>query len=572
MHPFGLPPILASTMTTRHLILGFDGADLELIRELGAETLPHLHAQMRAGAFAALRSAMPPATLPNWTTFLTGGDPGQHGVFDFAERRDYGVHFVGGTRRAMPTLWSRLDRLGMRCASIGFPATWPPEELGQGYFISGWDSPVAFEADASYVWPPDLHSEIERRFGILRFDEFDQFRADARGWHAALGDNLVRRIEARCALACWLLDRKEWDFFAFYFGESDTAAHHLWSLHDPNSPRRPAQVDPAEGKALAAVYRALDAALGKLLAHAGGSGVELTLVSDHGSGGASDKVLYLNRWLQEAGFLHFREATSLPLVQGLKHAALSYLPPRWRERIFRFRDRALANRLESMSRFGAIDMAQSEVFSDELNYFPALHLNLRGRESLGRVAPEERWTIAARLREACGRLRDPWTGKAVVRALHTRESLFVGEHIERAPDFLLELELDAGYSYNLMPSASAPRGTGAWRKLGPEEYLGRKGRSLPGSHRPRGLFLASGPSVAPVGEIDAAIADASATLLARAGIALPEDLSGRVLWEALRETTSAEALALPAAEQRRARSEGDPARLEERLRLLGYMD
>src|SRR5262245_57024483 len=99
-------------MTARHLVLGFDGADLELVLALGARRLPNFFALMERGVFAHQQSLTPSATLPNWTTFLTGVNPGQHGVFDFTLRRGYRVRFSDGTVREVPTLFAGLDRQG----------------------------------------------------------------------------------------------------------------------------------------------------------------------------------------------------------------------------------------------------------------------------------------------------------------------------------------------------------------------------------------------------------------------------------------------------------------------------
>ncbi|MGB8329882.1 MAG: alkaline phosphatase family protein, partial [Polyangiales bacterium] len=66
-------------MGARALVLGLDGFDLGLVEQFGPVRLPHLHRLMDRGAFAALESLQPPATLPNWTTFLTGLDPARHG-------------------------------------------------------------------------------------------------------------------------------------------------------------------------------------------------------------------------------------------------------------------------------------------------------------------------------------------------------------------------------------------------------------------------------------------------------------------------------------------------------------
>jgi predicted AlkP superfamily phosphohydrolase/phosphomutase len=555
-------------MSAKHLVIGFDGADLELVLALGKARLPHLFALMERGVFAHQQSLQPPATLPNWTSFLTGVGPGRHGVFDFTLRHGYRVQFSAGTVREAPTWIARLDRLGMACACVGFPATWPPERLEHGVFISGWDAPVSFEADASFVWPRELYTLLTRRFGPLRFDEVDQFRADQPGWHERLGARLADKVTRRSELASFLLSMRAWDVFAFYFGESDTASHYLYSLYDEGSPRRPAQVSANEQAGLVRVYQALDRALGRLL-DAAGPEVEVTLVSDHGSGGSSDKVLYLNRALAQLGFLHFKPSSARArLPAALKSAALGRLSPRLRDRLFRAASARLPSWLESQARFGAIDMKRTRVFSDELNYFPALHLNLRGREPEGVLDPGDVPRFVAELRAALAGLRDPESGRPLIAKVHERAELFEGPFLARAPDLLLELRLDRGYSYNLMPSPASDQSAPYLQRLAPADYLGKKGRSLPGSHRPRGLMVAAGPSIQARGQIEIDIEGSSALVLARIGAALPLGARGQYPAGVVSAQGAATLPELPVV---RAGS-SNIAALEARLRALGYVD
>jgi len=555
----------------RHLVIGLDGADLDIVRALGAARLPHIWGLMGRGAYAHLRSVQPPATLPNWTTFLTGVDPGQHGVFDFTTRDGYAVKFTAGTVREAPTIAARLDALGLRVACLSFPATWPPERVRHGVFLSGWDAPVAFEADRSFCWPPHMHTRIRARFGELAFDDVDEFAADSPGWLSRLPEALVARVERKTELAEWLLEDRPWDLFMLYFGESDTASHYLASLFDPTSPRRPSQVSARDADGLARVYAALDTAVGRLIARAG-DGVEVTLLSDHGSGASSDRVLYLNRALANAGLLRFRQRSPSQRAATLaKSAALRLLPPKVRDRAFRAGGSLLPNLIESRARFGAIDMRETVAFSDELNYFPGVWLNVRGREPNGTLDPAELPAARRRVGDALLALRDPWDDSPVVEAVTPREELFHGPHVGRAPDLLLTLApTQAGHTINLMPSSGAS-GDGAFRLLAPDEYLGRKGRSLPGSHRPRGFFAAAGASVAAVGEVDAEIADVTATLLARMNVEVPPDASGRVLWEILEETASPSPRTLPAAERPDVPAHRESA-VVARLRALGYVE
>jgi predicted AlkP superfamily phosphohydrolase/phosphomutase len=568
-------------------VLGLDGLDLGLVQQFGPEALPNLHSLMSRGVFAALESVQPPATLPNWTTFLTGVDPARHGVFDFTTRKGYQVRFTAGTAREVPTLFTQLDRLGLRCACLSFPATWPPEELEHGVFVSGWDAPVAFEADRSFMWPPSLFDETVKRFGTPSFDDVDEFHADAPGWVDRLPDALVRRVARKTDWARWLLERQDWDVFALYFGESDTASHYLWAHHDSASPRRPADVSAAQRGGLRRVYEALDQAVGSLLQAAGGEHSEVTVLSDHGSGGSSDKVLYLNQLLAEHGLLRFRPQRA-PGGAGLKEIALRRFPPRLREQLFRLGNAWLPSRLESNVRFGAIDMANTLAFSDELNYFPGIHLNVAGREPRGIVQAGQRRDTILRIRAALLDTRDPWSGKPVFRDLIPREQLFEGPHLDRAPDLLVDLHLDDGYSYNLMPS-SPQRGASAapwrqsrstehpaagspFRKLADHEKLGKKGRSLAGSHRSHGFMALAGPSVRPAGRLDAHIADLSATLLCRLGLSVPTSFMGRVLWEALQDAKRESTLSLPEPTRLEPRTTRNEGLVESRLRALGYIE
>ncbi|MBW2380257.1 MAG: alkaline phosphatase family protein, partial [Deltaproteobacteria bacterium] len=550
------------------------------------------HALMARGVFAALESVQPPATLPNWTTFLTGVDPARHGVFDFTTRKGYQVRFTAGTAREVPTVFSQLDRLGLRCACLSFPATWPPEELEHGIFASGWDAPVAFEADRSFMWPPSLYDETVRRFGAPTFDDVDEFHADAPGWIDRLPGALERRVARKTEWARWLLERQDWDVFAVYFGESDTASHYLWAHHDPESPRRPANVSAEQRRGLLRVYEALDEAVGSLLGAAGGNETEITVLSDHGSGGSSDKVLYLNRLLAEHGLLQFRKQRGGAGAR-LKEIALRRFPPRLRERLFRLGNAWLPSRLESNVRFGAIDMRNTVAFSDELNYFPGIYVNMAGREPRGTVRQEHKRDTILRIRAALLDARDPWSGKPVFRDAVPREELFEGPHLERAPDLLLDLHLDDGYSYNLMPSSPPPPQSRVWasaalrrrsrftglppasspfRRLTDSEKLGKKGRSLPGSHRSHGFMTIAGPSVQSAGRVDAHIADLSATLLSRLGLSVPPSFAGRVLWEALRNDRGASAQALPEVGPVASRATRNEGLVESRLRALGYIE
>jgi predicted AlkP superfamily phosphohydrolase/phosphomutase len=548
------------------LVIGLDGATLDLVSPWAAGgRLPVLAGLMARGAWGRLRSTVPPATFPAWTSLVTGVNPGRHGVLDFTERvpGTYRVRFVNGSARRVPALWTRLDRAGQRVAVLTVPATYPPEAVN-GVMVSGFDSPLATAIDGSFVHPRDLWPEIRERVGRLPFADFQEVLTGP-GWHETARDRLLDGIRRRAALARWLLARERFDACMVVFGESDTAAHHFWRFHDPRSPRH-ASV-PALADTVARVYQALDGAVGELLAAAPEATV--AVVSDHGSGGAGDRVVHLNRRLAEAGLLVFRRAGGGRLAGWLKAGALRAVPARWQGALMRWAAGA-AGRIEARHRFGAIDWQGTVAYSEELDYHPSVWLNLRGREPEGVVPAADYAAARERVAAVLAEWRDD-AGRPVVERVWRREEVLSGPCLERAPDLLLELALVDGYSPSCLRSAGSGR---ALRRLAPAEHAGGKGRGMNGAHRPDGLFLFAGPGVAAAGELPAAdIVDVLPTLLALAGVAVPRGLDGRPIAAALVAAPRIAADDVPT--EPPAPLEFDPAAsrdLAARLTALGYLE
>ncbi len=69
------------------IVLGFDGADANLVRQwMDAGKLPNLDRLRKQGTFSPLWPPNPPQTPVSWSTFTTGLDPGKHEIFDFLKR------------------------------------------------------------------------------------------------------------------------------------------------------------------------------------------------------------------------------------------------------------------------------------------------------------------------------------------------------------------------------------------------------------------------------------------------------------------------------------------------------
>ena len=69
----------------RLIVLGVDGMDPGFL-ERHWDALPNMAALSRQGGFRRLGTTIPPQSPVAWSTFITGLDPGGHGVFDFVHR------------------------------------------------------------------------------------------------------------------------------------------------------------------------------------------------------------------------------------------------------------------------------------------------------------------------------------------------------------------------------------------------------------------------------------------------------------------------------------------------------
>ncbi|MBY0395701.1 MAG: alkaline phosphatase family protein, partial [Thermoleophilia bacterium] len=508
------------------LVLALDGASFDVIRPMAeAGELPNLGAWMREGRSAPLPSTAPPVTFPAWSSFMTGLPPGEHGIFDFTQKvaGDYRLRFVNATDRAGRTLLRRVGDAGGEVLVLGLPATHPPEPV-PGLLVSGFEAPVASGTDPRSASDPERYRRIAAKAGPWMRPELDE-RATASDFHERAVSTLLARIDRKREFALAAIEElrraragRVPDLTVVVFSESDTAGHHYFRDHDPRSPRHDPAASPERKDALRAVHRRLDAACGALRA-AVGPGVRCVVLSDHGMGTASDKVLHLNRFLAEQGLLARSRSLRGALAalgsadvfaRTARDLALAWLPPVIAQLLFR-RARGAAALVESRARFGGFDWRRTLAFSEEANTQPGIWINLAGREAAGCVAPEEYEATRDRVIAALESWKLPSGEPVIARALR-REAVHAGPFVERAPDIVLELALDQGHGLSLVPtpwSLGGRDGEGipSVRTLAPDEFAGGRGRGMNGTHRGQGIFIDCGAGSGVDGDSRAADAD-----------------------------------------------------------------
>jgi predicted AlkP superfamily phosphohydrolase/phosphomutase len=120
--------------------------------------------------------------FPAWSTFLTGLEPGRHGLFDFTQKAPeaYRLAFANASDRRGTPFFERVNRAGGRCLVLGVPGTFPPEAV-DGLLVSGFDAPVSTGTDPRSASDPELYQRIAERVGPWMRADLDE-AADSEDW------------------------------------------------------------------------------------------------------------------------------------------------------------------------------------------------------------------------------------------------------------------------------------------------------------------------------------------------------------------------------------------------------
>lgn len=490
-------------------VVGLDGAPWSLIRPWAeAGELPNLRALMQGGAWGNLESTIQPLTPCAWSTFITGSNPGRHGLFDFTRRvpGSYQVEVVNATHRQGNSLWSFLSEAGRRVAVLNVPMTYPPEPVN-GVMISGLDTPGT---RSPYTYPASLAEEIADRHVVTV--------STSGVSHAQYLRRTLATVDKRFEVLRQMLRRERYDFLMKVIVETDAIQHCSWHLM--------AQPDMPDHDAILQVYRRVDQHLGDLVAEMPGD-TTLLIISDHGAG-PIDKVVYLDRWLARQGWLGLRSSSlRAELLMRAVGLGQRYLPPALKARLRGQADTRA--QVESVLRFGAVDWKRTRAFAwgNQGN----INLNLAGREPQGNVRPgAEADRLKSEIVSSLLELRDPETGETVVQAVFRREEIYSGPMTALAPDLLIRWRGDRYVAKTLYQRTGG-------KIFGRRLVFGRAGSTYAleqtGTHTMQGICLCYGARVVAGTRFDGArLLDLAPTILWLLDVPIPAQMEGQVLADA----------------------------------------
>lgn len=550
----------------RVVVVGLDGATLDVIRPLvEAGRLPTLARLMQDGAHGELTTTIPPVTAPAWTSFMTGKNPGQHGLFDFMRRRadSYFLTPVNSQSRAGRTVWGLAGEAGKRVVVMNVPVTYPPDPVS-GDLVTGMLTPPSQD---EYTYPPELKDEIEREIGDFVVYPREVY---AKGKAGNFMAHLRHTLDQRLKVVLHLMRSRDWDFFMVVFPETDTVQHGLTVATDPNHPAYDADEAAQYGDAINEIYERADAALAEIVAELRDDDT-LIVMSDHGFGSLY-RFMYVNNFLADIGALRFRRnpvslAKRLLFKLGLtvKTAygiALAVGLGKLRRSMDKRRGGYKMLRRFFLS-FADVDWKRSQAYA--VGYIGQVFINTQGREPQGSVAPGEEYErVRAGIVEKLRALKDPADGAPLVDDIYLKEEIYSGAYLAEAPDIVFfprNLETIAFGDFEF-----------------PSNKLVEPAYAISGHHRMNGILFVRGPGVKAGAAVDGArIIDMAPTILYNLGLPVPDDMDGAVLEAAYAPEVFERVPVTFSAGEGGAKgdepdySAEDQAEIEERLRSLGYL-
>lgn len=554
-------------MDNKVFILGLDGASPIIIDSLIEKgRLPAFKTLQEGGVSGKLRTTIPPITGSAWSSFMTGKNPGKHGIFDFTYRKDrtYELSPISARMREGKPFWSIATEADRKVCVFNVPVTYPPDKVN-GIMVSGMLTPSSRD---DYTFPPSMASELDRVTGKYQIHITESY--SKKGEERFLKHLYEVTAKQKKAMD-FLLAREEWDLFVAVFQGIDVLQHELWHTYDREHFRH-GEYEEYYIDTIPRFYEYMDRILGEVMEWCEKHGSTLVVMSDHGAGPLK-KLLYVNNFLMKKGFLKLKAGAATQfkhLLFRLGMAPMTFYHILLSLGLGRLKHKARFGQGSSLLKkfflsFQDVDWATSRAYAIGTTA-GQVYLNLKGREPEGIV--EEGREYEAVREEIIGALRgllDPETGQPVVEEIYRKEELYSGSRSSAAPDIVFlpkGLEIAAFGEYEFA----------SHRLL---DYS----RALSSSHRMDGILFMKGERLRRGTKIvNAGIMDIAPTVLYLLGLPVASDMDGTVLQDGIEKTVLEEnpiergGTATEGVASSDAYSESEEAELKAHLKSLGYFE
>jgi predicted AlkP superfamily phosphohydrolase/phosphomutase len=364
-------------MGKKALIIGIDGVPYDLLQELVAKgVMPELGKILGSGYnLYEMKASLPDISSVSWTSFMTGVNPGVHGIYGFTQLMpsSYSLYFPNSTHIKAPTFWQTLHSRGKidKTIVLNLPNTYPAFPI-DGLLVSGF---VAIDFNKA-VYPLAYIPSLKKINYIIDVD-LQKARTDKDGFYGDLVESLSVRQEASLSL----LKEETWDIFMLCVTETDRL-HHFF-------------LDKRGTPAFEALYRKLDGLIAAMYKHTRqkfGDDFLFLMLSDHGFVPLKTEV-NVNVCLQNAGLLRLDER------------------------------KEYYERIAPGTTAFAMDPGR-------------IYIHYEGKFPAGHVKKSDGEKVKENLRKLFAGLVDG-NGSPVIRKIYEKEEIYSGPFTDSAPDLLL---------------------------------------------------------------------------------------------------------------------------------------
>jgi predicted AlkP superfamily phosphohydrolase/phosphomutase len=342
-----------------------------------------------------MNASIPDVSSVSWTSFATGVNPGEHGIYGFmdVQPRNYSLSFPNSRDVKAPPFWDILGKSNRRTSTLyerykekleqplrsiifNLPHTYPASPIN-GILVSGFvaiDLKKAVFPDSAYAYLQSLNYQIDV--------EAERVREDKK----AFLNDLFECLKTRKKAILRFFEEEPWDLFLACITETDRLHHFFFDgATDPTHPFH---------ESFLRFYRELDDFINTLfqafMRTSKEKGFFMTL-SDHGFAPIKKEV-YLNPFLQKTGFLELRAEGQFFEKIGNQTKAFNLDPCR-------------------------------------------IYLNYKEVYGRGKVGKGERSTLLKEIQEALRTLRGEG-GEEVIDQIYLREEIYKGPFADQAPDMV----------------------------------------------------------------------------------------------------------------------------------------
>ncbi len=379
------------------LIIGIDGVPYSLLNAyIQKNVMPNLKEILSQGyRLHQMNASIPDVSSVSWTSFNTGVNPGEHGIYGFTDLKpdSYSLYFPNSGDVKAPSFWDILGKgtqktstlfqryhpripYPFRSIILNVPHTYPAFSMN-GILISGF---VAIDLKKA-VFPGSVYPYL-RSINYLIDVDAEKAREDK----GKFMESLFECFEIRKKAISRFFADESWDLFFACITESDRMHHFFFDAsEDDENPYY---------ESFLRFYAELDKFVKSLydqfMQKYSGEGLVIAL-SDHGFAPLKKEV-YLNRYLEETGFLMLKKTGNFyeKIEDGTK----------------------------------AFSMDHGRVY-----------LHDQGRYPRGAVKREERTDLLKDIKEAVRSLKGE-NGEKVIDQVYEKEEIYEGPYNRVAPDLV----------------------------------------------------------------------------------------------------------------------------------------